>query len=326
MHTISQLQQLVIKAISERLPDKQPKELYEPVNYMMSLGGKRLRPVLLLLSADLFGGSVLRSLDAAVAIELFHNFTLLHDDIMDRSPIRRGHPTVHMKWNENSAILAGDVMLVKAYEMIARVPAEQLGDILHIFNTVAEEVCQGQQLDMNYERSGNVDVTITDYLEMIRLKTAVLLGGSMKIGAVLGGAAAEQADLLYRFGEHLGLAFQLQDDILDVFGDQQKFGKKKGGDIFANKKTWLLLKSLELAEGVDQEELNFWLNVENPVENEKVAAVSAIYMRLGTRKLAEEEMTDHAEKALRALEEIDAPKDKKDQLRAFAEMLLVREN
>jgi geranylgeranyl diphosphate synthase type II len=319
-----QIQQLINTTISERTSAEEPKELYEPIGYMMSLGGKRLRPTLLLLSTDLFGGSILGSMDAALAIELFHNFTLMHDDIMDRSPLRRGHPTVHEKWNEPVAILSGDVMLVQAYRMLTAIPEAYLKTVMLTFNEVAENVCRGQQMDMNFEQAENV--SLSQYLEMIRLKTAVLLGGSMKIGAVLGGASTEQAGLLYEFGEHLGLAFQLQDDILDVFGDQQKFGKKKGGDILANKKTWLLIKSLELAEGLDEEELNFWLNAGDPGEDEKVAAITGIYTRLGIRSLAEEEMNDHAEKALRALEAISAPQEKKNRLRQFAGLLLVREN
>lgn len=324
MNNIIQLQQLVNQAISEKKHEDSPVELYEPINYILSLGGKRLRPVMLLLSTDLFNGSVLGSMNAALAVEVFHNFTLMHDDIMDKAPLRRGFPTVHEKWNGNVAILSGDVMLVNSYQLIQQVPDIYLRKVLGIFGTVAEGVCRGQQLDMNFEQTA--DVTIPEYLEMIRLKTAVLLAGSMKIGAILGGAASEQADLIYQFGECLGIAFQLQDDILDIYGDQGKFGKQPGGDILSNKKTWLLIKSLEIAEGLDQEELNHWLNHENPDPTAKISAVTAIYSRLGVRTLAEEEMNDHAEKALRALEQIDADKARKDQLRTFAEQLLVREN
>lgn len=324
MHSIPQLQQLVNQAILEKQFNEKPAELYEPINYIMSLGGKRLRPVLLLMAADLFGGSVLKALDPAVGIELFHNFTLMHDDIMDKAPLRRGKQSVHSRWNDNIAILSGDVMFVEAYTQMIKVDDAILRQVLDIFSTTASGVCQGQQIDMNFEQADGV--TVPEYIEMIRLKTAMLLGGSLRIGALIGGANAEQAKHLYSFGENLGVAFQLQDDILDVYGDPEKFGKQVGGDILSNKKTFLHIKAREMAEGLDEEELNFWLNPESGSGTEKVEAITSIYNRLGVRQLAEEEMNNYAEKALFALEQIEADAEKKQALRKFAEELLVREN
>ncbi|MXV16268.1 polyprenyl synthetase family protein [Hufsiella ginkgonis] len=324
MHQIQHLQQLVNQAIAGKTFKGEPAELYDPINYIMSLGGKRLRPVLLLMATDLFSGSVLKALEPAVAIELFHNFTLVHDDIMDKAPLRRGKPTVHAKWNENVAILSGDVMLVEAYRLMMNTEDQVLRQVLDVFNETAAGVCRGQQIDMNFEQEDGI--TIPEYLEMIRLKTAVLLAASLRIGALLGGAAADDAGKLYKFGESLGIAFQLQDDILDVYGDPEKFGKQTGGDIIANKKTWLLLKSRELAEGLDEEELNYWFNESDAGPSEKVRAVTAVFDRLGIRTLAEAEMNDHAEHALQQLEAIPVPAERKKLLREFAEQLLVREN
>jgi geranylgeranyl diphosphate synthase type II len=324
MYNITQLQDLINKEIAEKQYPNSPVELYEPIRYLMALGGKRMRPALLLLACDLFEGSIIDALKPAVGIEMFHNFTLMHDDIMDKAPLRRGSSTVHEKWNESIAILSGDVMLVEAYQLIMQVDDHILRDVLNIFSETAAGVCQGQQIDMNFESLG--DVAIKDYLEMIRLKTAVLLAGSLKIGALIGEAKHEDADALYNFGENLGLAFQLQDDILDVYGDPEKFGKQVGGDILSNKKTFLLIKALELAGDLEKEELTYWLNEENPEAEVKVNAVTEIYNRLGVRQLAEHQMNAFAEKALSALEKIEANSDKKNALRSFAEQLLVREN
>jgi len=324
MYSVTQLQDLLNKQIAENNYPSSPAELYEPIRYIMSLGGKRLRPALLLMACDLFNGSVLKALAPAVGIEVFHNFTLLHDDIMDKAPLRRGKPTVHAKWNESIAILSGDVMLVKAYELMMEVENDILRPVLAIFNQTATGVCEGQQIDMNFEALDGVSVA--EYLEMIRLKTAVLLGGSLKIGTLIGNAPEEQAELLYQFGENLGLAFQLQDDILDVYGDPDKFGKLVGGDIISNKKTFLLIKAIELAEGLEKEELDYWLYAENVVSEDKVNAVTDLYNRLGVRQLAEEQMNKFAERALSALDKVAAEDDKKQALKIFAEKLLVREN
>ncbi len=324
MISISEMQSLINRAIAEKKFPERPAELYEPIKYTLSLGGKRLRPILTLIACDLFNGSILKALEPALGIEAFHNFTLMHDDIMDKAPLRRGSATVHAKWNEPVAILSGDVMLVEAYKAVSQVDDSILRQVLDIFNAIATGVCEGQQIDMNFEQSN--EVTVSEYLAMIELKTAVLLGGSLKIGAVIGGSGVKHADTLYDFGINLGLAFQLQDDILDVYGDPEKFGKQVGGDIISNKKTFLVIKALELAEGIDQEELNHWLNLDEFVPETKVEAVTNIYNRLGVRQVAETEMNRYAERALKLLEEIPAEEEKKKMLRGFAEMLLVREN
>jgi geranylgeranyl diphosphate synthase type II len=322
MHSIEQLQYLVNKAIAETKYTEQPAELYEPISYLMQLGGKRMRPVLVLISTELFDGNVLKALDASIGIELFHNFTLMHDDIMDKAPLRRGKPTVHAKWNESAAILSGDVMFVEAYKLMIKVDDSILREVLAIFSHTASGVCQGQQADMNFEKRD--DVSLPEYLEMIRQKTAVLLAGSMQIGALIGGAAPDQAKLLYDFGENLGLAFQLQDDILDVYGNPEKFGKQVGGDILSNKKTFLLIKAKELAKGDTASELDHWIKTTNePIA--KVNAVTTIYNLLELRKLAEIEMEEYVNKALRALDLIAVDRSKKELLRGFAEQLLIRE-
>jgi len=324
MHSIEQLQNIINKAIAETKYTAKPAELYEPISYLMQLGGKRMRPVLVLVSTELFGGNVSNALDAAIGIELFHNFTLMHDDIMDKAPLRRGNQTVHVKWNESAAILSGDVMFVEAYKLMIRVDDLILRKVLDIFSDTASGVCQGQQADMNFEKRDQV--SLEEYIEMIRLKTAVLLAGSMQIGALIGGAKKEQADLLYEFGENLGLAFQLQDDILDVYGDPEKFGKQVGGDILADKKTFLLIKARELAKGENASELEKWLNKPGISPDNKVNAITSIYNSLGVRKLAETEMENYVRKALNALDKITVEHSKKALLRGFAEQLLIREH
>jgi geranylgeranyl diphosphate synthase type II len=323
MHSIEQLQYLVNKAIADTKYTEQPAELYEPISYLMQLGGKRMRPVLVLIATEIFDGNVLKALDAAIGIELFHNFTLMHDDIMDKAPLRRGKPTVHAKWNESAAILSGDVMFVEAYKLMIKVDDSILREVLAIFSDTASGVCQGQQADMNFEKRD--DVSLPEYLEMIRQKTAVLLAGSMQIGALIGGAVPDQANLIYEFGENLGLAFQLQDDILDVYGNPEKFGKQVGGDILSNKKTFMLIKAKELATGNTKSDLDTWLNSsDDPLA--KIKAITSIYNLLEVRKLAEIEMEEYVNKALRALDLISVDRSKKDLLRGFAEQLLIREN
>lgn len=282
-----------------------------------------MRPVLVLVATELFGGDIKKAIDAAIGIELFHNFTLMHDDIMDKAPLRRGKPTVHEKWNESAAILSGDVMFVEAYKLMIKVDDSILRKVLDIFSNTASGVCQGQQEDMNFEQRD--DVSIDEYIGMIRKKTAVLLAGSMQIGALIGGADKEQSELVYSFGENLGIAFQLQDDILDVYGDPEKFGKQVGGDIISNKKTFLLIKALELAKGEIADELNYWLNLESFDTEAKVSTVSLIYNKLKVKELAETEMVHYAGKALAALDKINASDSNKKLLRAFAEQLLIRE-
>jgi geranylgeranyl diphosphate synthase type II len=324
MHSIKELQQIIDKAVKEISYPATPNELYEPIAYLMALGGKRLRPALVLMATDLFGGDIEDAKAPALAIEMFHNFTLMHDDIMDNAPLRRGKPTVHEKWSDSVAILSGDVMFVKAYKLMIQVKPEILSGVLEVFNKTAVEVCEGQQIDMNFETQE--EVSIDEYLEMIRLKTAVLLGGALKIGALIGSADSKNADLLYQFGENLGLAFQLQDDILDVYGDPEKFGKQVGGDIISNKKTFLLIKALELAKGNDLLQLQSWIGKKDFIANEKVEAVKDLYNQLNIRKLSEEIMQQYAKLALDAFDKIDVPTENKKTLLSFAEMLVDREN
>lgn len=324
MYSISNLQQLITRAIAQQKYPVNPSELYEPISYLMNLGGKRLRPALLLMATDLFKGDVEKAIKPALAIEVFHNFTLMHDDIMDKAPLRRGNPTVHAKWNEAVAILSGDVMLVEAYKLIMQVKSAILPDILKIFNDTAVGVCEGQQIDMNFENYQ--EVKVDEYINMIRLKTAVLLGGALKIGALIGEAVENDAQLLYDFGEKLGIAFQLQDDILDVYGDPEKFGKQVGGDIISNKKTFLLIRALELAQGEQKVELQNWLSKTNFDAQEKVAAVTAIYNNLNIQEIAKKEMESYAAKGLASLNKIAVNEERKSVLREFADMLMLRDN
>ncbi|MCR8560550.1 polyprenyl synthetase family protein [Mucilaginibacter sp. BJC16-A38] len=324
MKKLEDLQAIISDAIDKLNFPEYPAALYEPISYILSLGGKRMRPALLLMACDLFGGDVDAAIPPALAIEVFHNFTLMHDDIMDNAPLRRGHTTVHERWNKNAAILSGDVMLVEGYKLMMQVEDRLLRPILDIFNTTATGVCEGQHLDMEFEEV--TDVKIDEYLEMIRLKTAVVLGGALKIGALIGGADLRDANLLSSFGEHLGLAFQLQDDILDVYGDPEKFGKQVGGDIISNKKTYLLIKAKELANNQQTIELNHWIDLKEFDTANKVEAVTAIYNSLDIRKYAEEAMQTYADKAFDALDAINLPEEHKQYLRDFADGLLVREN
>ena len=315
---------IVEKELQKTLIRKEPKELYEPIRYSLELGGKRIRPALVLLANDLFGGKDEDAINAALAIEVFHNFTLLHDDIMDDAPLRRGHNTVYKKWGSNIAILAGDVMFVNSLQLLAKCDTKKLPEILTLFNTTAIEVCEGQQYDMNFETQANV--SIDDYLKMIELKTAVLLAASLKIGAVLGNASPENANHIYAFGKNLGVAFQLMDDILDLYGDPKKFGKQIGGDVIANKKTYLLLKAQELATGDLKKQLEFSLSSTALKNEAKVEKVKAIFNQLNIKKLAEDEMNLFYNTAISHLDSIDASKTKKQVFENFAKSLMKREN
>ncbi|HEX8022641.1 polyprenyl synthetase family protein, partial [Mucilaginibacter sp.] len=283
-----------------------------------------MRPALLLLACDLFGGDVNKAIEPALAIEVFHNFTLMHDDIMDKAPLRRGKATVHEKWNANVAILSGDAMMVEANRMMMKVDDSILRKVLDVFNDTATGVCEGQQIDMSFEQRN--DVSIEEYINMIRLKTAVLLGGTLKIGSIIGGAALADADFIDSFGVNLGIAFQLQDDILDVYGDPEKFGKQVGGDIISNKKTFLLIRALELAKDTQAQTLNHWLSATEFDSVEKVKIITDVYNQLDIRLYAEEAMQTYADKAFAALDAINLPEDHKQYLRDFADGLLVREN
>jgi geranylgeranyl diphosphate synthase type II len=323
MKELKDLQLLIDNAVTRLNYPVYPAELYEPINYILSMGGKRMRPALLLMACDLFGGDVEKALPPALAIEVFHNFTLMHDDIMDNAPLRRGLVTVHERWNQNAAILSGDVMLIEGYKLMMQVEDRLLRVILDIFNKTAVGVCEGQQLDMDFEVRN--DVKIDEYIYMIRLKTAVVLGGALKIGSILGGADMKDAELISEFGENLGLAFQLQDDILDIYGSPEKFGKQVGGDIISNKKTYLLIKALELADANQTTELNNWIALKQFDNQEKVTAVTTIYNTLQLRQYAETTMHACADKAFEALEKINLPEENKQYLRDFADSLMVRE-
>lgn len=300
----------------------EPRELYEPIDYTLRLGGKRIRPTLLLAANALFGGREEEARNAALGIETFHNFTLLHDDLMDRSPLRRGQPTVFCKWDENTAILSGDTMFALAWRYFLRQPTPHLQEILQCFNETAIEVCEGQQKDMNFESCTLDKVSLDDYLDMIRQKTAVLLAAALKIGALYAGAPSGEVDKLWQFGIHLGLAFQLQDDLLDGYGDTAVFGKKTGQDIRDNKKTFLPLTALALCSPEQKNELASLFAPQNPLdEEEKVRRVMNLYNTVDLRPQIEKAIADEFAKASRQLDDIQAPEDLKTPLREMLESL-----
>ncbi len=300
----------------------EPRELYEPIDYTLRLGGKRIRPTLLLAANALFGGREEEVLGAALGIETFHNFTLLHDDLMDRSPLRRGQPTVYRKWDENTAVLSGDTMFALAWRYFLRQPSPRLRDILNCFNETAIEVCEGQQKDMNFERRGLGRVSLDDYLDMIRQKTAVLLAGALKVGALYAGAPEAQVDLLYAFGLHLGLSFQMQDDLLDGYGDTAVFGKKTGQDIRDNKISYLPLTALTLADEPQREELlSLFATKDTPDEEAKVRRVMALYDAVGLRPVVEQNIAREFQSARQALDRIAADEALKAPLRELMETL-----
>lgn len=323
MDKLTNFIQIVEEAIEQNAYKKQPQSLYAPINYTLALGGKRIRPALLLLANDLFNGKPEKAVNAALAIEVFHNFTLVHDDIMDNAPIRRGKPTVFKKWDVNTAILSGDVMLVEAYQLLAACDAVVLPELLKLFNKTAVEVCEGQQYDMLFEKAA--DVTIDNYLKMIELKTAVLLGASLKMGAIIAGASKSDAKHFYEFGKNIGVAFQLMDDILDVYGNPEKFGKQVGGDILANKKTYLLLKTMELANGTLRKELEFCLNSKTLSPENKITRVKSIYNQLKIKEKSIDEMNHFYNTAIAHLDSIEVPKEKKAIFENFAKKLMHRE-
>ncbi|HYG14442.1 MAG TPA: polyprenyl synthetase family protein [Bacteroidia bacterium] len=299
-----------------------PGNLYEPLNYILALGGKRMRPVLTLMGCELFGGNMEDAAQQALAIEVFHNFTLMHDDIMDNAPIRRGQPAVHVKWNEPTAILSGDLMMIKSMDLIRNAAPDKQKPLLDIFNKTACEVCEGQQMDMDFEVENKVNEEL--YIEMIRLKTAVLLGCSLQAGAIVAGATADAQKAIYSFGEQMGVGFQLMDDILDVYGQSDKVGKQVGGDIISNKKTYLLIKALELAEGENCELLHYWLNEDDFAPEEKVKAVTAVYNNLGVKEIAAAKSEAYFTLAYRLLDTIDIPAENKQYLHEFCEMIRTR--
>jgi len=323
MHTTDYL----MKKIQDAFPVGKfldvPQELYDPIEYALLQGGKRLRPLLVLLSCELFGGNPDDAMNPAIGVEIFHNFTLLHDDIMDAAPLRRGTPTVYKKWNANIAILSGDTMFVMAYEYVCRVAQSKLPEVLAIFNDTARKVCEGQQYDMNFETRETVN--LEDYYLMIRLKTAVLIACCVKVGAIMAGANETDAENIYRFGENLGMAFQLQDDLLDTFGDTSKFGKEIGGDIVTNKKTFLYINAFELAQGETLEALrNFFRNSQIGQE-EKITGIREIYTRLKVDQMTREIIEGYMRNAMSYLDLVGVDEIHKAGLRRLAKELIYRE-
>ena len=323
MYTVSQLLDKINTRIASMSLSRSPQELYEPITYMLSLGGKRIRPVLMLMAYNLYHEDVEAIYNPAIGIEVYHNYTLLHDDVMDRADVRRGKPTVHKKWNDNVAILSGDAMLVLAYQYMAAVEPEYLKRVLDLFNETSLEICEGQQMDMDFE--SRRDVSEDEYIEMIRLKTGVLLAASLQLGALLGGASASDMENLYDFGMQIGVAFQLQDDLLDVYGDPLVFGKKTGGDILCNKKTYMLIKAWERADQRQRSVLNHWLEAVDYVPEEKIAAVKAVYDELNIRALCKEKMNEYYALAMTNLEKVSVERVKKEELVNMAKSLMYRE-
>ena len=303
--------------------EREPKGLYAPIAYTMAAGGKRVRPQLAMIACGIFGGNEQEVTPAAMALEVFHNFTLLHDDVMDKAEVRRGRPTVHIQWNENTAILSGDQMMIEAYKLLAEVPADKLHKVLRLFNKMATEICEGQQYDVDFESQEHV--TIEEYLKMIRLKTSVLLATALQIGSYLAGANEAQQEALYQFGINVGLAFQIQDDILDVWGDPKTFGKAVGGDISCNKKTYVYLTAQKLADDELEEELHQWYGSVLDDNTEKIAAVKGIFEQLNVRAACEAVVEDYTQKALLILDTL--PQNAAtEQLRQLANKLNTRKD
>ncbi len=323
MFTSNELLSKVNDFIANLSYDRKPESIYAPIKYVLSIGGKRIRPVLMLLSYNLYKDNPESILMQACALETYHNYTLLHDDLMDNADVRRGMPTVHRKWDANTAILSGDSMLVLAYQRMAQCDPSKLKPVLDLFTETALEIGEGQQYDMDFER--RTDVTEAEYIEMIRLKTSVLLACAMKTGAILADAPAADADRLYQFGEQIGLAFQLQDDLLDVYGDPAVFGKAIGGDIASNKKTYMLINAYQLAGPSQRSELMRWITAVDFDRAEKVAAVTRIYDELGIRGLCEARINQYFDRASEYLAAVGVDDARKEQLRRFAQEMMHRE-
>jgi geranylgeranyl diphosphate synthase type II len=321
---LAQYQKWLEDKIEQQKFGKAPASLYEPIRYIMRLGGKRLRPMLTLLSYSLFGNDVKRIVPYALAVENFHNFTLMHDDIMDKAPLRRGKVTVHKKWNTNTAILSGDVMLIKVYDMFLSLEPGLIRKVMKGFNTCAAEVCEGQQWDMEYETTERVSEK--EYLRMIRLKTAALLGFSLELGAMLANASPADQRALRDFGTNTGIGFQLKDDLLDAFADPKKFGKQIGGDILANKKTYLLIKTMELASGKNRKELLFWLDAKKYRKQDKIQAVKEIYIRLGIPSIVEKKVNYFFRKGFEHLGQVSGNTGQKELLEQYTKTLIERQS
>jgi len=323
MYTQSKTLEIVNNYISELSYAHTPKSLYDPVEYVLTLGGKRIRPVLMLMAYNLYKENITEILSPAVGLEIYHNFTLLHDDLMDKADMRRNKPTVHKVWDDNTAILSGDTMLILAYRYVSGCSSDSLKDVLDTFTQAALEVCEGQQFDMDFEHRDNVKEE--EYLEMIRLKTSVLLAAGLKMGAQLANASAEDAQYLYDFGINIGLAFQLKDDFLDVYGDPKVFGKNIGGDILCNKKTYMLIKALEKADKEQTAALQSWLEKEDFEPKEKIEAVTTLYNQIGVKLVCENKMREYYAKGLESLSLVSVAEENKRELRAVAEHLMYRE-
>ena len=322
MITSEEILRIVNEGLDSLPYERKPASLYEPISYVLSLGGKRIRPVLMLMGYNLWREQPEDILMPAVGLETYHNYTLLHDDLMDNADVRRGHETVHRRWDANKAILSGDSMLVLAYQRMQQVPADKLPAVLDLFTETALEIGEGQEYDMSFETRN--DVTEEEYIEMIRLKTSVLLACALKIGALLADAPQEDADLLYELGEQIGLAFQLQDDLLDVYGDPKVFGKAIGGDITSNKKTYMLINAVNRANKEQREELERWISATDFNRQEKVAAVTRLYDEIGIRELCEAKINYYFEQARQTLSKVNVPEERKQVLSAYMDELLHR--
>lgn len=324
MYTSEELLKKVNEALDNLVYDRQPASLYDPIRYVLSIGGKRVRPVLTLLTYNLYKDDPLSIMSQAIGLETYHNFTLLHDDLMDNADMRRGHETVHKKWDANRAILSGDTMLLQAFERVEECDPTKLPDVFKVFIQTTLEIGEGQQLDVEFETRN--DVTEDEYIEMIRLKTSVLLACACKVGAIMAGASADDTDNLYKFGEKLGLAFQLQDDLLDVYGDPAVFGKNIGGDITSNKKTYMLINAFNRATPAQREELTKWVNAKEFDRNEKVAAVTKLYNEIGIRKLCEQKMEQYYQESLVYLAKVNVSEERKAELKAYAADMMKRQS
>nr|WP_303217274.1 polyprenyl synthetase family protein [uncultured Prevotella sp.] len=323
MKTADEILKMVNEFLDHLSYDRKPESLYEPIKYVLSMGGKRIRPTLMLLAYNLYKENPEDILMNACALETYHNYTLLHDDLMDNADMRRGHLTVHKKWNDNTAILSGDSMLVLAFQRMMQCDTKHLKDILDLFTVTALEIGEGQQYDMEFETRN--DVKEEEYIEMIRLKTSVLLACALKIGAILADASAEDADNLYKFGEQIGLAFQLQDDYLDVYGDSKVFGKEIGGDITSNKKTYMLINAFNKANAAQREELTRWVSARDFDRNEKVDAVTRLYNEIGIDQLAQDKIAYYFAQSKKFLDAVNVPEEKKEELRKYAQKMMKRQ-
>lgn len=323
MKTADEILSMVNEFLANLPYERKPKSLYEPIRYVLSMGGKRIRPTLMLLGYNLFKDNPEKILMNAVALETYHNYTLLHDDLMDNADLRRGHETVHKKWDANTAILSGDSMLVLAYERMAQCDEKHLANVLKLFTTTALEIGEGQQFDMEFENRN--DVKEEEYIEMIRLKTSVLLACALKMGAILADASDEDAENLYKFGEQIGLAFQLQDDYLDVYGDTKVFGKEIGGDITSNKKTYMLINAFNLANDTQRAELQKWVDAKDFDRKEKVTAVTRLYNEIGIDKMAQDKIAYYFEQSKKYLDAVSVPAERKEELAKYAQKMMKRQ-